>query len=85
MEIGTAGFDIVFKTIDPEPFRDNPLYKRVPFEGGRIYLCEPWENIGCGLKSVEYVLCYEPMDEFGAIYEIHFNYRNKILKVYLVM
>ena len=84
-EIGTAGFDIVFKDIDPEQYRDYPRYKRIPFKGiGHIYLCEPWDcGGGGGLKSTEFVLCYTPK-KGDYTYEIHFNYRNKILEVYLV-
>lgn len=84
LEIGKAGFDIVFNSICPDKFRDNPCYKRVPFQGGKIYLNDINTFGGGGLKSTEFVLCYKPKgcDE---TYEIHFNYRNKVLKVYLVM
>lgn len=83
IEIGKAGFDILFKIINPEPFRDNPLYKRVPFQGGKIYLAIFFG--GTSLKSTEYILCFESKDLNEPTYEIHFNYRNKVLKVYSVM
>ena len=91
VEIGKAGFDLFFASVNPEQFRDYPEFKRVPIKiddkkYGHIYLNsrDYHYNRGGGLKGDEYVLTYEPKDEICS-YEIHFNYRNKINKVYLVM
>lgn len=89
IEIGKAGFDLFFASVNPDQFRDYPVFKRVPIKiddkyFGHIYLNSRDYNEGSGLKGDEYVLTYLPKDEVGS-YEIHFNYRNKINKVYSVM
>lgn len=89
IQIEKGAIEILFTLTDPEQFRDNPFFKRVPFivngkKHGEIYLNSRDYNEGSGLRGDEYVLTLN-LKNCPCSYEVHFNYRNKINKVYEVM
>jgi hypothetical protein len=88
IEIEKSPIEILFGLTEPEQFRNNPHFKRVPFKingkkRGEIYLNSRDYNEGSGLRGDEYVLTLN-LKGAECSYEVHFNYRNKINKVYQV-